>query len=283
MLRGHGRSIIRLFAAARNAVRGQGVANERGRHFKGIGSQYRARVEQLTVPRLTIWHAVSATAAFLAAAALAVPFLRWIERTPIDWHSTAEAASTVGHYATALGVVIGGVWVYFVTTRRRSLEPRAELTHRHQIWADARGRILRLIVEIRNPSETMLSPGDGMTYVQTPPAEPINPAEYADDSWFTIAKIRHAVSYEKLRIDPKEAEVFVHDVRLPADARFIQLHTWVACEREGWSPLASVSSPVKSECAAETAIDDRPAKEIELGLQDDSWVVTTLIDLNAAA
>ena len=203
------------------------------------------------------------TVACLVSAALAVLATRWIDRIPIDWHLTSEA---VAHFAEALGVVIGGIWAYFVTKIRRSLEPRAELKHGYQTWEDATGRVLRIVVMIRNPSEALLRPGDGMTRVQKAPTDDIDANQYAYDKWTDIAKIRHAIEHEELRIEPKETEIFVHDVRVDKGVRFIQLYTWISCRRLNrketsvGTPVASTGS--KSPTRPTAAIDGGPTTRL---------------------
>jgi hypothetical protein len=202
-----------------------------------------------------------AAASLLLGAVTAWWLTKSVDHARIDWHVTAEVAA---HIATAVGVVIAGCWAWYLTRRRRSLEPRVELIHRYQTWQDSDGSVLRLSVELRNPSEALLSPGDGMTYVQVPPINALNSAEYVYDVWTDIAKIRHASTYESIRVEPKESEIFSHDVRLPPNIRFVQLYTVLACK------------PGEQKYAAD---DQRPIDEIEIPEDDETWHTITLIDL----
>ncbi len=215
------------------------------------------------MPRITMRDALTVLATATVSVAVTLGLTRWADRTVIDWHLTSETAA---HFATVIAVVIGGCWAWFTTVHRRSLEPRAQLAHRHQLWADAGGSVLRVFIDLHNSSEAMLAPGDGMTYVQTPPDTPIDANEYASDQWMDIAAIRHAATFEEIRIDPKETETFVHDIRLPPGARYVQIYTWLKCEAY-MKPLS------------DSVGDDRPTGEIELPFKDDSWNTITLIDL----
>jgi len=185
------------------------------------------------------------------------------DRIGIDWPTTA---TVFAHLATAGAVLIAGWWTWFTTIHRRSLTARVQFVHRYQVWSDAHGDVLRVFVELRNPSEAMLVPGDGMTYVQTPPIVPIDSSDYSYDLWNDVVAIRHAVTYESIRIEPKETEIFSHDVRLPAGARFVQLYTWLWCEPSS-SPLPDSDGTT------------RPTAEIELPTLDDTWNTLTLVDL----
>ena len=168
----------------------------------------------------------------LVSSILTVGIVRLDQHATVDWDVTLKF---VGAIATAIGVILVGIWGIYTTIHRRSLVARAELAHKCQVWSDSQGEVLRLFVELGNPSESLMQPGDGMTIVQIPPSADIDTTEYAYDAWVTIAALRHAVEYEELRIEPKETEVFVHDVRVPTGTRFIQIHSWMLCE-----PAASI-------------------------------------------
>jgi hypothetical protein len=210
--------------------------------------------------RRTYQEAIATVLAASLASASTVFVMRQTSRISIDWHLTAE---TVAHFATALAVLIAGVWALYTTLHRRSLAPRAELSHQYQLWNHQDGEALRIFIELRNPSEAMLIPGDGMTHVQIPPTTALG-ADYANEAWSSIAKIRHPMMYEGMRIDPKEVEVFVHDVSIPAGIRYLQLHTWVLCDRID---------------QGDSDGDERPTAAIELPDEDETWSRTTLIDL----
>jgi len=114
----------------------------------------------------------------------------------------------------------------------------------------------------------MLLPGDGMTYIQLPPQDVINPLEYTSEQWNDFAKLRHACMFETIHIDPKESEVFAHDVPLPPDARYVQLYTQIACARTDPMPYYADDA-------------ERPTDDFRVPDTDACWYITTLIDLNA--
>ena len=195
-------------------------------------------------------------------AAVAVCLIRWTDRTKIDWHITAEI---VGHFATAFGVAIAGIWALYVANRHRSLEARAEVIHRHQIWQDPTGRVLRVVVVLRNPGQARLKPGDGITYVQTLPRRPIDSKNVTYLTWIGLEKIHHPATYEEVWIDPKESERYVYDVSLPPGIRYIQLYTLFNCKRANQGSITSGAKP--------------PQDEFKPDEKDDHWSLTTLIDL----
>jgi hypothetical protein len=190
--------------------------------------------------------------------------VRWLDGTLIDWHTTAECA---GHFATFVGVIVAGGWAGYLAWRRGTLVGRAEIMHKHQMWSDSSGQILRVFIELHNPSESVMRPGDGMTLVQTPPITPFLSSDYSYERWESIAKIRHPSTYEEIHIDPKEREVFVHDIRVPAGVRFVQIHSWLRCEITD-KPLCDTDKPGL-----------RPLGAIEVPREADTWSKTTLIDL----
>jgi hypothetical protein len=208
-----------------------------------------------------------AVAAALFGALLTAVLLRWLDGMPSDWHLTSEST---GHIATLLGVVFAGLWALYTTTHRRSLVARAKLRHRYQVWKDSSCTILRVFIELTNSSEAMLFPGDGMTYVQTPPTSPVNPYEYAYETWTDIAAIRHAATYEGLRIEPKETELYVHDVCVPPNVRYVQMYTWITCE----APATLI---------ADSLGDERPKGKIQIPEDDETWYILTLVDLKQLA
>jgi hypothetical protein len=204
-----------------------------------------------------------ALAAALFAALLTAVLLRWLDSMPSDWHLTSEST---GHIATLFGVVVAGLWALYTTTHRRSLVARAKLKHRYQVWKDSNCTVLRVFIELTNSSEAMLFPGDGMTYVQSPPISPINPYEYAYETWTDIAAIRHASTYENLRIEPKETELYVHDVCIPSNVRYVQIYTWITCE-------------APAELMEDSRGDERPKSKIQIPQDDETWYILTLVDL----
>jgi hypothetical protein len=165
--------------------------------------------------------------------------------------------------ATILGIGLAGLWTVFLLERRRSLEPRAMITHRAHVWEQYPREILRLSVEVSNPSEVAIRPGDGTTRVQRPPSQ-LNPHTFAPDAWIDVEKIRHCLGYEDVHIEPKESETFTHDVELPVGVRYLQIATEMACER---------TKDMKNRA------DGRPTAPLELSTDTDRWTVTTLIDL----
>jgi hypothetical protein len=185
------------------------------------------------------------------------------EHIPIDWVGTISSAKDI---TTILGLVLAGVWTAFLIQRRRSLEPRASITHRWQIWYQGADRMLRMFVEVSNPSEVVIRPGDGETRIQQPPTGSFSSHEFAPDTWVDIEKIRHCLGYEDVYIEPKESETFAHDVRLPIGVRYLQIATEMACVR---------TKDMKVDRAL-----GRPTAALDLPKDADRWTLTTLIDLN---
>jgi hypothetical protein len=218
---------------------------------------------QALIARRSTREAIIGLIAACISSAITVCVVRWTDGVPLDWHLTSE---TLAHFATAIGVTIAGVWAFYTTYHRRSLAPRAELNHQYQLWSQQNNDVLRIFIELRNPSEAMMVPGDGMTYVQIPPTNSCLPSDYATDAWISIAKLRHPIVYEEMHIDPKEVEVFIHDIPLPIGTRYVQVHSWIYCE--------SIDQ-------GDSGGGKRPVTEIERPNEHDTWAKTTLIDLDA--
>jgi hypothetical protein len=206
---------------------------------------------------------------FTAALALTVGFFaglygaRWSDHVAIDWPATIKSAKDV---ITTLGILFAGVWTAFLIQRRRSLEPRASIAHRWQLWQQGADRMLRVFVEVSNPSEVGIQPGDGQTRIQQPPIGSFSSHEFAPDVWVDVERIRHCMGYEDVHIEPKEFETFTHDVRLPPGVRYLQIATEMACDR---------TSDMKVDRA-----DGRPTAPLDLPKNADRWTLTTLIDLD---
>jgi hypothetical protein len=197
------------------------------------------------------------------AAALALGIVRWTDGTAVDWPLTFES---VAYLSAGAAVFIAACWVWLAANRRQATAPQSTLVHRHQVWADSTGTLLRVQIEIHNPTESVIMPGDGMTFVQLPPLDAIDPCEYSYARWRDIAAIRHASAFERIRIAPKETHSFVHDVRLPDGARFVQIHSWLMRQATRKLPpdLEGEGRPVG-------AIDSPGAARV--------WSATTLVDL----
>ena len=181
-----------------------------------------------------------------------------------DWPATIKSASD---FMTAIGILFAGLWTGYLIHRRRSLEPRAALVHHFQLWHQGQDRFLRLSIEIRNPSEVTIRPGDGSTQVQRPPAGEFDPKQYSEQFWQDIVRLRHSLGFESVHIEPKESETFTHDINLPDGVRYIQLTTEMACVRTRVMerPLAL----------------GRPKEDLVINDETDRWTLTTLIDLEA--
>jgi hypothetical protein len=188
---------------------------------------------------------------------------RLIEHVAIDWAVSAKVASDT---MTAIGIVGAGLWAIYLIQRRRSLEPRASLAHRAQLWNQGPDEVLRLCVKVSNPSGVVIRPGDGTTRVQLPPIGTLNAHAFAPDVWVDIEKIRHCLGYEDVYIEPKESEIFTHDIKLPIGVRHLQIATELACART-------------SEMKVDRALG-RPTEALDLPKDADRWTLTTLIDLN---
>jgi hypothetical protein len=197
------------------------------------------------------------------AAALTLGIVRWTDGMAVDWQLTFESVA----YLSALGaVLIAAWWVWLTANRRQATAPQTALVHRHQVWADSTGTLLRVSIEIHNPTEGVLVPGDGMTFVQLPPLDAIDPCEYSYTRWRDIAAIRHASAFERIRIAPRETHGFVHDVRLPEGARFVQIHSWLMRHATRKLP-------------PDPDGDGRPVGAIDSPGAPRVWSATTLVDL----
>jgi hypothetical protein len=185
--------------------------------------------------------------------------VRLADRTQIDWHTTVTVVRDV---LASGGLLVGAVWTIYQVWRRRSLIPRAALSHRHQLWTQGSKRYLRVIFEIKNCGEVRIDPGQAYTHVQTAPTSKIDPTEIAEDSWHTIQRIEHPLADDEVVIEPGESEEYCYDVPIPDGATYLQLNTCVACaSRKG-----------------NAAVGDGPATDPDL---EDTlhWDATTLIDI----
>jgi hypothetical protein len=207
--------------------------------------------------------AIAALLAFGFGLLTGVLGVRLTEHVAIDWAASAKVASDT---MTALGIVGAGLWAVYLIQRRRSLQPRASLAHRAQLWNQGPDEILRLSVKVSNPSGVVIRPGDGTTLVQQPPIGTLDAHAFAPDVWVNIEKIRHCLGYEDVFIEPKESETFTHDIKLPNGIRHLQVATELACERT-------------REMKVDRALG-RPTQDLDLPKNADRWTLTTLIDLN---
>jgi hypothetical protein len=188
---------------------------------------------------------------------------RIAEHVAIDW---ATSAKVVSDSMTAIGILAAGCWALYLIQRRRSLEPRASLAHRAALWNQGTDEILRLSVEVSNPSEVVIRPGDGNTQVQQPPTGKLDPHAFAPDAWMNVQTIRHCLGYEDVHIEPKESETFTHDIKLPPGVRYLQIATEMACVRTKEMKVDRASG--------------RPTANLVLPKDADRWTLTTLIDVN---
>lgn len=180
--------------------------------------------------------------------------------------SWPEVLKGVSDAMTSLGILGAGAWALYLIRQRRSLESRVEILHHTSVWDQgANTPVLRLAVEIRNPSEVAIKPGDGRTVIQVPPGSPFDPKVYAVKQWVGLTKIRHCLSYEDVRIEPKESETYTHDIPLPHGSRYLQIHSELACKR-----TAAVGSSAKGE---------RPKEDLEIPERDERWTLITFLDL----
>jgi hypothetical protein len=176
------------------------------------------------------------------------------------------SAKVISDSMTAIGILAAGLWAIYLIQRRRSLEPRAALAHRAELWTQGTDEVLRLSVQVTNPSEVAIQPGDGNTQVQRPPNGKLDPHAFAPDAWMNIEKIRHCLGYEDVHIEPKESETFTHDIKLPPGVRYLQIATEMACVR---------TKHMKVDRAL-----GRPTADLVLPRDADRWTLTTLIDVN---
>jgi hypothetical protein len=93
---------------------------------------------------------------------------------------------------------------------------------------------------------------------------------WALETWTDIAAIRHAATFEGLRIEPKETELYVHDVCIPPNVRYVQIYTWIMCE-------------APTEPIGDSLGDDRPRGKIQIPESDETWYALTWVDLNQLA
>jgi hypothetical protein len=209
-------------------------------------------------------------AALIGAFALIVGVLvgvfgtRLSEYEGINWPTDIKAVSDG---ATVIAVAIAGIWTWYLARRRRSLVPRATIVHRTQLWQRGAESYLRLYVELQNPGEVAISPGDGNTQIQLPPDGVVDQKLYVDRNCKDHLRLRHCCGFEDVTIEPKESEIFPHDVPVPEGCRFVQIRTELACMR-------------RLETKRTSGTSKRPQEDYDITDEKERWTLTTLLDLH---
>jgi|GEM_PF-939774 len=200
-----------------------------------------------------------------------------------DWQETAEVVTSI---VTAVGILVGGVWAYWLYVRQRTRWPRAELelelTHR-QLLDDL--NLLSAKVKIHNSGRGLMQPST--TRVDINRVLPLLPdtraklvakrslldGEGFEAEWPTIDYREYAWRKGQFDIEPSENGECVFDFFIDAAIETVSVYVYVdnrakrrwICPRElGWS-LTAIYDLVESAGTAradnlvrrETAIEER--------------------------
>jgi hypothetical protein len=156
-----------------------------------------------------------------------------------------EIASIIASGATVVGLILGGVWTYWLFVQHRQRYPRARIEHRIRHWRAGEGKtLLHIDVTISNVGSVLISLVESRTTIQQvlPVADSLREMIAAgrelvesgksEVDWPTIAE--HEVQYEKdeCEIEPDETQGIEYDFVVNDDVRTVQVYSYVMNEKK---------------------------------------------------
>lgn len=121
-----------------------------------------------------------------------------------------DAFDSLQSIATVAGIVVAGIWTYMLFVRKREKYPRADLKHRIEFWdISERERLVRVVLVVKNESDTLLRLFHGRTWIQQMKPWPIEVIEqYKEASeesaeasvevgWLLISEKKHDQERER--------------------------------------------------------------------------------------
>lgn len=154
--------------------------------------------------------------------------------TTVEWTKWTAGVRDLG---TVVGLIIGGAWAYSRYVEKREGEPRAKINH-HLVPIDLESGklLLRVVLEIENSGTVAVEPFDGSMLVQIPAQSPATSSDDPDKSWIQLHKLEYPFRRDCVIVEPGETERYSRDVVVDGHIRVVQLHSRVACYKEGDTP-----------------------------------------------
>lgn len=166
-----------------------------------------------------------------------------------------DAFDSLQSIATVAGIVVAGIWTYMLFVRKREKYPRADLKHRIEFWdISERERLVRVVLVVKNESDTLLRLFHGRTWIQQMKPWPIEVIEqYKEASeesaeasvevgWLLISEKKHDQERE---IEPKESDEVSMDFIIDKGYEQILVYSFLENDRKpgrhlGWSTSAVI-------------------------------------------
>jgi len=153
----------------------------------------------------------------------------------------------------SIAIVVGGIWTYILFVRKRQKYPRANITHRVEHLPISDGKtLLRVVVNISNEGEILLSLVSGFTRVQQmmpwPPEllESIKrDKEFVKEGqteveWPLLDQRDLAFAKGKREIEPGETDELPFDFIIDSKVQIVVLYSYLKNKRKrkpeiGWN------------------------------------------------
>lgn len=151
---------------------------------------------------------------------------------------------------TMIVIVVGGIWTYLLFVRKRQKYPRANIIHRVEHWPISGGKtLLRVVVNISNKGEILLSLVSGFTRVQQmmpwPPEllESIKHDEefvkegQAEAEWPLLHQRDLAFEKGEREIEPGETDELALDFVIDSKVQIVVLYSYLKNKRKWWREI----------------------------------------------
>ena len=154
---------------------------------------------------------------------------------------------------TIIAIVVAGIWTYLLFVRKRQRYPRADITHQVEHWPISDGKtLLRVVVNISNKGEILLSLVSGFTRVQQ--MMPWSPEllesiklnkEFvkegqAEVEWPLLRERNLAFEQGEREIEPGETDELAFDFIIESKVQVVVLYSYLKNRRKrkpeiGWN------------------------------------------------
>ena len=159
----------------------------------------------------------------------AVEISAWSAR--VDWPKTFES---IAHIAQAIGLLLGGIWAYYLFVRQRLGRCRINLEHSVQTMKLDGDYLVRILLEIKNTGTVLVAPSVGAVRLhQVAPADPAHlatvktTAKTAEENWPQLGSTFTLNLEKHLRLEPGERERYAIDFVVPSTVKGVQVHSKV--------------------------------------------------------
>ena len=157
-----------------------------------------------------------------------------------DWATVVQAA------ATSIGILVGGLWTYFLFVRKRQRFPRANISHQVFYKRISEGKaLLNVETVITNSGDVLLCLESGFVRVQQilPIPEAIGSTieqgrdPVAEDGrevdWPLLSTRTFTWAKGKAEVEPGEIDRLVSDHLIDADVRVVSVYSYVKNTKKG--------------------------------------------------